>query len=90
MDGDQGSSKTGHLSQVCGVCGAPAAEVHHYGAVACFSCRAFFRRAVGGDKKYDKCSRGGDQCTLDQISRTNCKKCRLQKCLQVNCSIDIL
>ena len=27
------------LPMTCGVCGAPAADVHHYGSVACYSCR---------------------------------------------------
>ena len=27
------------LTTVCGVCGSPAAEVHHYGSISCYSCR---------------------------------------------------
>ena len=93
------------LPMTCGVCGAPAADVHHYGSVACYSCRykkqhkylflftslnfdgichrAFFRRAVGEHKKYDKCIRGGDNCIVDVVTRTNCKKCRLKRCFEV-------
>ena len=71
------------LTLQCGVCGAGAADVNHYGSVACYSCRAFFRRAVGEKKKYDVCARGGDNCVIDQVSRTNCKKCRLERCFQV-------
>jgi hypothetical protein len=29
------------------------------------------------------CSRKTDSCILDSINRTNCKKCRLRKCLEV-------
>ena len=32
------------LTSACSVCGSPAAAHLHYGAVSCYSCRAFFRR----------------------------------------------
>lgn len=67
----------------CGVCGSPATDVHHYGATSCYSCRAFFRRSIGNGKEYRYCSRKTDACVVDAVSRTNCKKCRFQKCLQV-------
>lgn len=71
------------LVTVCGVCGSPATDVHHYGATSCYSCRAFFRRSIGNGKEYRYCSRKTDTCVVDAVSRTNCKKCRFQKCLQV-------
>merc|ERR1739838_780919 len=71
------------LVTVCGVCGSPATDVHHYGATSCYSCRAFFRRSIGSGKDYRYCSRKTDACVVDAVSRTNCKKCRFQKCLQV-------
>ena len=27
--------------------------------------------------------RGTDSCVVDQVTRTNCKKCRFRKCLEV-------
>ena len=30
---------TNPLTNICGVCGAPAADVWHYGSIACYSCR---------------------------------------------------
>ena len=33
-------------TEKCKVCGEPAAKHIHYGAVTCFSCRAFFRRSI--------------------------------------------
>lgn len=71
------------LVTVCGVCGSPATDVHHYGATSCYSCRAFFRRSIGSGKDYRYCSRKTDACVVDAVSRTNCKKCRFQKCLKV-------
>eukprot|EP00092_Neocalanus_flemingeri_P009419 GFUD01010133.1.p1 GENE.GFUD01010133.1~~GFUD01010133.1.p1 ORF type:complete len:492 (+),score=107.38 GFUD01010133.1:80-1555(+) len=71
------------LCHMCGVCGAPAADVQHYGSTVCYSCRAFFRRSVGCGKEYGKCARDTDSCVVDQVNRTNCKKCRLQKCVEI-------
>jgi len=71
------------LVTVCGVCGSPATDVHHYGATSCYSCRAFFRRTIGSGKTYRYCSRKTDSCVVDAVSRTNCKKCRFMKCLKV-------
>jgi len=71
------------LTTVCGVCGSPATEVQHYGSISCYSCRAFFRRSVGNGKEYRFCSRKTDNCQVDTVSRTNCKKCRLKKCLAI-------
>merc|ERR1719483_1368032 len=71
------------LVSVCGVCGSPATDVQHYGATSCYSCRAFFRRTIGSGKDYRYCSRKTDACEVDAVTRTNCKKCRFQKCLQV-------
>jgi hypothetical protein len=34
----------GMLKSECSVCGSPAAAHLHYGAISCYSCRAFFRR----------------------------------------------
>jgi len=71
------------LVTVCGVCSSPATDVQHYGATSCYSCRAFFRRSIGNGKEYRYCSRKTDNCVVDTVSRTNCKKCRFQKCLKV-------
>ena len=64
------------------MCGDPAANMLHYGAIVCFSCRAFFRRAVLERRTYT-CVRGTFGCAVDAVTRTNCKRCRLAKCLRV-------
>ena len=47
-EGGQGGDKEGGkeeaLAAECSVCSSPAAAHLHYGAVSCYSCRAFFRR----------------------------------------------
>lgn len=62
----------------CVACGAEASDHLHYGAVCCFSCRAFFRRYAD---RYEalKCAKGGD-CAVDVLTRNDCMKCRLRKC----------
>ena len=47
-----------NLAAECSVCGSPAAAHLHYGAVSCYSCRAFFRRGqpkqIRWGIRYDK------------------------------------
>nr|AID52841.1 nuclear receptor [Tigriopus japonicus] len=67
-----------HLS--CHVCGDRAPNHCHYGGIACFSCRAFFRRSV---PKYDTytCS-SSSNCVVTPATRKNCQKCRFDKCVE--------
>ena len=51
-----------NLTASCLVCGSPAAAHQHYGAVCCYSCRAFFRRGVG--RQYN-CVKGGGGCEVN-------------------------
>ena len=71
------------LREACQVCGDAAATHSHYGAIICFSCRAFFRRAVVERRHYNCVRWAQGACTVDAVTRTNCKKCRLAKCLRV-------
>lgn len=68
------------LTAVCLVCGGKAAAHQHYGAVCCYSCRAFFRRGI--TRSY-ACVRGDMSCQVNSITRTNCKRCRFERCLAV-------
>ena len=45
-------SKDDNLTSTCNVCGSPAAAHLHYGAVSCYSCRAFFRRGQPKQTRY--------------------------------------
>jgi hypothetical protein len=81
---------------LCMVCVLGEATSHvHYGTVAaCNSCRAFFRRAVQGEKyanficprQQHKIVHDGDQqqpdhCEIKSKSWKSCQWCRFQKCL---------
>ena len=46
----------------CSVCGDMAPDHMHYGGIACFSCRAFFRRSVDKSSNY-QCLEGMN-CTI--------------------------
>eukprot|EP00090_Calanus_glacialis_P004250 TRINITY_DN13143_c0_g1_i4.p1 TRINITY_DN13143_c0_g1~~TRINITY_DN13143_c0_g1_i4.p1 ORF type:complete len:383 (-),score=55.95 TRINITY_DN13143_c0_g1_i4:886-1932(-) len=75
------SYKQSHsLTEKCLVCTAPAPIHCHYGAVSCYPCRAFFRRGIS--RAY-VCISGNNKCKVNNITRSNCKKCRLQRCLTV-------
>jgi len=83
-----GSGKSGKVSKnreasltaQCLICTGAAAAHQHYGAVCCYSCRAFFRRGI--TRNYS-CVRGDNMCQVNSITRTNCKRCRYARCLAV-------
>ena len=58
---------------LCTICGDQAGHHLHYGAVACFSCRQFFRR---GRPRGKKCVNDIGDCDVNKYNRTNCKYCR--------------
>lgn len=67
----------------CPICSAVAVDHLHYGGLACFSCKAFFRRmVVTQSKKSRRCKTGDGQCILTLSKRNNCPPCRFQRCLQ--------
>jgi len=68
------------LTAHCLICTGAAAAHQHYGAVCCYSCRAFFRRGI--TRNYS-CVRGDNLCQVNSITRTNCKRCRYARCLAV-------
>merc|ERR1719483_103181 len=66
-------------SSQCSVCSSPSSHLH-YGAVSCYSCRAFFRRGI---RKSYCCVDGSGDCRIDWTSRRSCQWCRFDKCLRV-------
>ncbi|VDO52426.1 unnamed protein product [Onchocerca flexuosa] len=64
------------------------ASGRHYGVIACFGCKGFFRRTVRAGKNY--VCRYEQKCRIDKAGRNVCRSCRFQKCLQVGMEPDDL
>jgi len=66
----------------CPICSALAVDHLHYGGLACFSCKAFFRRVVVmHNNRPTRCRQGDGLCVLTLGKRNNCPSCRFQRCL---------
>ena len=66
----------------CPVCGVRTPNHRHYGALACHSCKAFFRRSVVSPSiKLQKCRTGKENCLIHGTRRNNCPYCRFKKCM---------
>ncbi len=93
QQGDQAAGGEQKRSRICQVCEGPAETFHlNYGASACFSCRAFFRRAIQ-QKKWDRfVCRGNDNpaapCAITAKTRRRCQKCRYEKCVSAGMKAD--
>uniref|UniRef100_A0A0K0D1Z9 Nuclear receptor domain-containing protein n=1 Tax=Angiostrongylus cantonensis TaxID=6313 RepID=A0A0K0D1Z9_ANGCA len=70
----------------CAVCGDSPAKVH-YGILACFGCKGFFRRAVKGGRNMYVC-RLVRNCEVTKYERNSCRYCRFRKCLLVGMNPD--
>ncbi|XP_037093986.1 vitamin D3 receptor-like [Pollicipes pollicipes] len=69
-------------AKVCGVCGERA-KSHHFGGMACDSCKAFFRRSVQNEAyRHFRCAYEG-RCHITISSRKCCQNCRFQKCVKI-------
>ncbi|KAI6240813.1 Nuclear receptor domain-containing protein [Aphelenchoides fujianensis] len=69
----------------CAICGAPA-FCQHFGAIACNSCAAFFRRTVSCQHRYT-CAHN-KTCEITSFDgRTLCKACRFSRCITEGMSI---
>ncbi|VIO87209.1 Uncharacterized protein BM_BM2389 [Brugia malayi] len=65
---------------MCAVCGDGHAKLH-YGILACYGCKGFFRRTLTG--KYRYACRFSNNCVVDKYQRNSCRYCRFQRCLEV-------
>uniref|UniRef100_A0A1I7TN33 Nuclear receptor domain-containing protein n=1 Tax=Caenorhabditis tropicalis TaxID=1561998 RepID=A0A1I7TN33_9PELO len=83
--GETGSE--GEESTICTVC-CDEASGRHYGVVACFGCKGFFRRTVRAGKNY--VCRYNKKCRIDKAGRNVCRSCRFQKCLEVGMEPDAI
>ena len=68
---------------ICGICNAdPQTKYLNYGAHSCFSCRAFFRRALQKTRAPTfTCQRGG-RCEMNAETRRRCQRCRYDGCIR--------
>ncbi|CAI4224408.1 unnamed protein product [Auanema sp. JU1783] len=64
----------------CAVCGDGTAKLH-YGVLACYGCKGFFRRTLTG--KYRYVCRFGNNCIVDKYQRNSCRYCRFTRCIEV-------
>ncbi|GMR61073.1 hypothetical protein PMAYCL1PPCAC_31268, partial [Pristionchus mayeri] len=74
-------------SSICSVC-RDEASGRHYGVVACFGCKGFFRRTVRAGKTYH--CRYDQKCRIDKTGRNVCRACRFKKCLEVGMEPDAI
>ncbi|GMT36306.1 hypothetical protein PFISCL1PPCAC_27603, partial [Pristionchus fissidentatus] len=72
---------------ICSVC-RDEASGRHYGVVACFGCKGFFRRTVRAGKTYH--CRYDNKCRIDKTGRNVCRSCRFKKCLEVGMEPDAI
>ncbi|CAJ0604064.1 unnamed protein product [Cylicocyclus nassatus] len=72
----------------CAVCGDYPAKIH-YGVLACFGCKGFFRRAVKDGRNKYVC-RFDKNCEVTKFERNACRYCRFRKCLLVGMNPDFV
>ncbi|CAB3409944.1 unnamed protein product [Caenorhabditis bovis] len=78
---DKSSSSSSTPNEaICAVCGDGHAKLH-YGVLACYGCKGFFRRTLTG--KYRYACRFGNNCIVDKFQRNSCRFCRFQRCIEV-------
>ncbi|KAF7637416.1 hypothetical protein Mgra_00003160 [Meloidogyne graminicola] len=69
---------------ICSVCGDRSAG-RHYGVMACYGCKGFFRRTIRSKQSYN--CRFQKHCSIDKDQRNACRFCRFQRCLQVGMEV---
>ncbi|CAF4383161.1 unnamed protein product, partial [Adineta steineri] len=72
----------------CVVCESSATG-YNFGAIACESCKAFFRRHAREEPTTLHCNDKND-CKITSETRRNCSACRLAKCFSSGMQSDRL
>uniref|UniRef100_A0A914UN71 Uncharacterized protein n=1 Tax=Plectus sambesii TaxID=2011161 RepID=A0A914UN71_9BILA len=72
---------------ICMVCGDRSAG-KHYGVMACYGCKGFFRRTIRASQQYS--CRFQKRCSIDKDQRNACRFCRFQRCLNVGMEPDAI
>ncbi|TRY67251.1 hypothetical protein TCAL_02930 [Tigriopus californicus] len=74
--------ETPRRSKICAVCFGEAETYHlNYGASACFSCRAFFRRTIQRSRNPSFHCKNGGMCEINVKTRRKCQACRFRNCI---------
>lgn len=78
------------LQGLCCICQAPRERQYlNYGVKSCLACRAFFKRSSQFRMfQLFQCSFKG-QCKINPWNRSNCRKCRYEKCQKEGMKITI-
>ncbi|KAI1722738.1 zinc finger, c4 type (two domains) domain-containing protein [Ditylenchus destructor] len=79
--------ETSTVEGICSVCGDVSAG-KHYGVMACYGCKGFFRRTIRSKQSYS--CRFMQQCSIDKDQRNACRFCRFQQCLRVGMEPDAI
>ena len=68
---------------MCQICQETSKKKHQmsYGCRACFSCKAFFRRAHAHTKTPSFVCKNQDQCEVTVKTKRSCQKCRYALCI---------
>jgi len=82
-DGDNLDNDSSTEQKNCEACQAPATKYVNFGATACDSCRAFFRRAIRTSHYRDFVCQKKGNCKISPSTRKGCQKCRLEKCFNI-------
>uniref|UniRef100_A0A914WFB4 Uncharacterized protein n=1 Tax=Plectus sambesii TaxID=2011161 RepID=A0A914WFB4_9BILA len=72
---------------VCVVCGDSPAK-RHYGVMACYGCKGFFRRTIRDKQNY--VCRFKKRCNVNKTQRNACRSCRFQRCLDAGMRPDAI
>ena len=88
--GDNLDNDTSNELKNCEACQSPATKYVNFGATACDSCRAFFRRAIRTSHYRDFVCRRKNNCKITPSTRKGCQKCRLEKCFSIGMKKDLV
>ncbi|CAD6192089.1 unnamed protein product [Caenorhabditis auriculariae] len=87
MEGDLEGVGGGAGDGQCMVCGDRSAG-KHYGVMACYGCKGFFRRTIRSAQSYT--CRFQEKCSIDKDQRNACRFCRFQRCITVGMEPDAI
>ena len=67
---------------ICAVCGDKA-KGHNYDVLTCEGCKRFFRLSIADNRNYEDECNTNRNCVVNFKTRTDCRLCRLEKCIEM-------